>query len=559
MDHRLRLSRYCGDDLPWAGVPREPVSTFIGLTALIESGIGIFTFIGGASAAGLIGGAIVTGAVLTGAAFVMRKTVPDVGGLDNVGAANINTPSARGSIREAASPQRRIYGRVGGLGGGWLFYDDATAQYQYLMLGLARGRIQAIRSVTINNNRITFSGGTPFNTILDPVGVEGQDYVGNLNACFRNGSADQTKDPLLDAYFPASGSEIVYDSTGLNVVNLPASFRQRGYATASFRAKFGTTQDQFDARWGHVAFINPLMEVDGHPLFDPRDPSQDMNDESTWKFYYDGREPGRNPTLIQRDWLCQPFGGRLRADQIRLDEMIEAANYDDEMVGDRDGNLRVRHQADGLVLLNDNPRQVTEAMLTANRAWIVNSRGRVGWVASKPLTPVLTITETDIRGGFDFRDSAAKNDQFNRVRTRFPSPDKDFAEDDGPVLDRADLRAGEDGDELLDTSVRTPFTTDQRAVQWLSQQFLDDSRTGKALDIASLDAISARILKRKLGNVVRVQHRFYPEIDGIYQIRKDAISSDWTGVSWSLREYDSSIASRDRSADQQDYQVGEAA
>lgn len=52
---------------------REPVSTFIGLTALIESQIGIFTFIGGASAAGLIGGTLVTGAPCVGRSMRMGK------------------------------------------------------------------------------------------------------------------------------------------------------------------------------------------------------------------------------------------------------------------------------------------------------------------------------------------------------------------------------------------------------------------------------------------------------------------------------------------------------
>lgn len=540
----------------WSTAPREPISGLIGLTALLE-GTGLFAATAATGiTAGAFGGALITGAILVGAQFALAKTVPKVGGLDSVGPADINTPDARGSVRQSAAPQRRIYGRMV-VGGAWLFYDDATAQYQYLMLGLARGRIHAVRSVIINDKTITFSGGTPFNTILDPIAVDGQDYVGNLQACFRQGLSPQAIDPLLTAHFPPSGSEIVFDSSGKNVVNLPTTFVQNGIATASFRAKFGSTQADFDGRWGHVAFIDPLVEVDGHPLFDPRDPSQNIDDESTYKFYYEGKEPGRNPSLIQCNWLTQPFGGRLRTDQIRIDELAIAADYDDSIVTDIDGNPRIRHQADGLILLNDNPRHVTEAMLTANRAWIVNSRGRVGWVPSVPLDPVITLTESDLRGGFDFRDSAPKSDTFNRIRTRHPEPTKNFAEDDGPILDRTDLQ-GDDG-ELLDTTVRTPFTTDQRAVQWLSQQFLEDSRTGKALDIPSLP-ITPRILKRKIGDIVRVQMRSrYTEINEIYQLRKDGLTPDGSGIFWSLRQYDKTISSKDRSVDQQDFTVAQAA
>lgn len=550
------------DDPAWRGVAREPISGAILLTAAIESIIGTSFVIGGATiTASAIGGAIVTGAVLTGLNYALSKTVPNIGGLDSVGPANINTPSARGSTNQSASPQRRVYGRPPPIGGGWLFYDDATPQYQYLMLDLARGRIQGIRAVIFNGNRVVFSAGTPFNTILDPFAIEGQDYAGNLKACFRQGLTDQAIDPLLTNYFPPHGTtpnEIVFDASGNNVLNLPTSFRNRGHATASFRATFGSTMDAKIARWGQGAYINPLIEVDGHPVFEPRDPACDIDDESTYRFYYNGREPGRNPSLIQANWLTQSFGGRLRTDQIRLDELALAAEYDDEIVVDRDGNSRVRHQADGVVLLNDNPRHVTEAMLTANRAWIVNSRGRVGWVPSAPRDPVITLTESDLRGGFDFRDSAAKRETFNRIRTRFPAVVKNGAEDDGPVYDRDDLREDEDGDELLDGTARTPFTTGQRAVQWLSQQFLEDSRTGKAIDIPALP-ITSRILKRKIGDIIRVQHKYYPDINDIYQIRKDGFNSDHTGVSWSLRKYDKTISTKNRAADQQDYEVAAAA
>lgn len=543
---------YTHDYLPWRGVSREPVSTSIALSAFLFN-TGLFASVGAAAA---FGGSLITGAILVGANFALSSTINK--GSPSEGPAGVNSPASRGSIRQASGPQKRVYGRMQ-VGGQWVFYDDATAQYQYIMLGLARGRITAVRAIIINNNRLSFSGSVPFDTVIEPVAVEGQDYVGNLKACFRSGLSTQAKDPLLETYFPASGSEIIFDSTGLNVVNLPATFQQRGIATATFRAKFGDSQDQFDSRWGRVAYINPLVEIDGHPLFEPRNPACDIDDESTYVFNYEGRECGRNPSLIQCNWLTQSYGGRLRTDQIRLDELIEAANYDDEVVPDRDGNLRVRHQADGVVLLNENPRHVTEALLTANRAWIVQSRGRVGWVPSAALKPIITITESDLRGGFDYSDSAAKRDEFNRVRTRFSPPEKNFAEDDGPVNDRSDLRADEDDGELLDTTVRLPFTTDQRAVQWLSQQFLEDSRTGRALAIPSLPA-SPRILKCKIGTIVRVQMRSrYTEINGIYQIRKDGISPDYSGISWSLREYDSSIATTNRAADQADFQISTAA
>jgi hypothetical protein len=362
----------------------------------------------------------------------------------------------------------------------------------------------------------------------------------------------------------------VFDSTGANVVNLPASFRQQGIATATFRAKYGgvanpstseqaqANQDQFINRWGHVAYINPLIEIDGHPVFDPRNPLCDIDDEDTYIFNYEGRVSGRNPSLIQCNWLTRPYGGRLRSDQIRIDELIVSANHDDEVVADRDGNVRPRHQCDCVISLSDNPKQVTEAMLTSAQSWIVNSRGRIGWVPTLPREPEIVLTENDLRGGFEYKDDSAKRDAFNRVRTRFTPPEKNYTLDDGPIIDRDDLRADEDGGELLETTVTLSCTSDQRAAQWLGAQFLEASRLGRTLDLPALP-MNARIMKGKIGTVVRLQMRKrYTEINGIYQIVSDGFSSDFSAISWSLRAYDGSIYSKDRAADQKDFQVATA-
>lgn len=532
--------------------PRDPFSigALIVTSASAAAGVGVALGSAAFIASSWVVGSVVVGAALYGANYALNsalgKTVPKSGGIGSeVSPALINTPEARGTIREVAAPRRRIYGRMQ-VGGVWSFYDDHTPPYQYLQLVLCHHRITAVRAVVINKNRISFQGGNSFNTILDPIGVAGQDYVGNLKACFRQGLEDQAIDPLLAADFPASGSDVVFDEEG-NVTNLPASFRQRGAATASFKANFGTTREQFEARWGQVAFINPLVEVDGAAVYDPRDPLQDVDDESTWKF-------SRTAALIQADWQRQPYGGRQPSDRIRWDEVADAANYDEEIVHDKNGEPRPRHLIDGLILLNQNPRHVTEAMLTANRAFIVQSRGRIGWVSARPRDPVLTLTEKDILGGFEFRMGQRKQDTFNRAHTRFTPPEKDYAEDDGPLLDREEEREEEDGGEILETSVRTPFTVDHRAVQWLGQQFIDESRLPKSLDIPRI-AFKPRFLRRRIGDVIRVQHARYPEINGIYQIRQDGIASDFSSLSWSLRQYDKSISAQSRASQEQDFDV----
>src|SRR6266478_3574722 len=92
----------------------EPVSTAIGLTALISGTLGASVF---GFTAGTIGGAIVTTAVAIGTSYLTGKLTqsPTTGAgpvIDSTaGAANINTPADRVITRQSVPAKRVIVGR----------------------------------------------------------------------------------------------------------------------------------------------------------------------------------------------------------------------------------------------------------------------------------------------------------------------------------------------------------------------------------------------------------------------------------------------------------------
>lgn len=508
LDHQRRMEalRY---------PPRDPLSIGIALITAAEAVGGVAI---GFEAAALVG-SVALGAAVVGANFALNSLLaPKVSGDQGLGG-GINAPDVRGNIRQSAPSQQVVYGETR-KGGAMFFFNDDTPPYLYMGFLISARRISEFTSVIIGDNVIPFPQGSN-NTILAPVSAPGQFYVTasgtRLLACFRDGSASQSIDTLLHTYF----------------TNLDSGFRQRGIATATFRCTYGDDRNDFERLWGQVSIPSPLVNVKGAPVYDPRDPTQDRNDETTWRY-------SNNASLVQADWLRQPYGVNFPADRIDWDAIAEAAEYDDELVGNADGTFSKRHTINGVVTLDQKPRTIMEAMLTANRGFVVQSRGR-GWVASsKPRDAVATIHDGLIIGGFELRDDKAKRDTVNTVRVRIGASDREYQEIDGPVLQRDDLIAA-DG-EQLDITVRLPFTTDHRAAQRLAKQYLEESRLPRAL--TCLVKVTAKTLKIEIGDCVNVYFRApFTRANGTYTVDDFSILADFSGIQLSLTEYDASIAS----------------
>lgn len=481
----------------------------------VGAGAGIAAFLGGP-----FGSLLLTGGLI-GLNYALAPGLPR--GI-------VNSPEVRSTIRAAAADKRDIYGRCV-VGGVWFYYDDDHPPYQRIGLLLAAHRISAPRALIINTNRIVFVGGARFNEILDPLAVEGQDYAGNLRVSFQSGAPGQGVDPLIADFEP----------------DIPDSFIQNGAATCVLEGAFGADEEEFRNRWGSVAFIDAQVELDGRLVYDPRVPScrwpRDMNDrdemqacEATWVFR-------RTAALCQADYMIQPHGGRWRPDRVRLDELARAADWDDQLVVNKDGSHEPRHCIDGLITRGQNRRAVIEGMLSANRCFITDDNSRLGFVSSRPQTPVASITERQLAGGIKFQKGKRRAERYNEVAGRFAPPERNYREDDGPIFTNEDYVA-QDG-ERRRTTIRAPFTSSHRTLQRLEFEFLEEARLGDTLTLTlRLGAVNASV-----GDVVRVAfRRLHTEVNGLYRIASDGLDPSGPDslprVSVQLTRYDPSIAVR---------------
>lgn len=435
-----------------------------------------------------------------------------------------------------ATPSKRIiYGRT--RTGGDMFFEAAVAPYLYHGFMYSSREIDGFERVDIGTDIIsifTTSDSLPVDQIITPQGklddtgtiVSTPDYATNLRISLRLGATDQLVDSIIDTDFPSLSPNA--DSPEVS------NFRQRGISTGVFRYEWpGTTFDERQAMWGDGQAPNPFVIARGVKIYDPRDPTQDRDDDSTWKW-------SNNAALVQADYLRQSYGGRIDPDDIDWDRVREAANYDDELVGTTTaGEFIKRHTIDGVVTLNQPPNQVLQNMLSANRGFVCEQAGFVWVSSSKPQDSVLTIHDGLLTGGVDFQPFKAKRDQFNRIMSRFVASERNYQEADGPILNREDLQ-DTDG-ELLAATLTLPFTLDNRRVQRLQKAFLETSRIGRPLVVQIDLKALAEARGPLLNSAVTFESELFSPANGTYRVQTVGFTEDYSSLELQLIRYDPSI------------------
>lgn len=497
----------------------EPISTFIGLTALISGGLGV-----SAAVAGAIGGVIVGGALSVGLNFAAKMLMPSTGsGQIQQEAPTANSSEARMSTRQSAPPKRIPYGIV--QAGGALVLEECKPPYFYRTYVISNEEIDGLEAIYLGTQKLSFAALTP-NVILTPIAVDGQpNYPGRLRVCFRVGKTDQAACALAMEAFP----------------NLGSDWQQRGCATVTVECHYGTDDTEHQALWGISGDPEFLFVMRGIKEFDPRDPTQDRDDPTTWKF-------SRNATICQNDYLRRNFGGRIPARKIPYDEVRIDADYDDGLVACLDGTFIPRYTIDGMVTLNQSPADTLGQMQTANRGRLVQSSGLVWCASSRPKTSVATIYDAILTGGIHYEAGKAKRDSVNFVQTRFIAPEREYNLADGPPYTVAADETS-DGEKLVAT-LQFPFTRDHRTVQRLSKAWYDTSRLGKSLTVPVDLRILAEATDQLPNNPITFDCSLFPKQAGIWMVGQLEIGDAYSSINLDLSQYQASIetdwiASRD--------------
>ncbi len=526
----------------------EPISTFIGLSALIGGaleGIGIGAAVA-TSLGGAIGGAFVGGAITIGLSFAATALAPkppsspQLGfgdfSSDTGGAARANTTEVRYTTRQGAAPKRVTLGT--GYVGGVLFIEKVKPPYLVHGILLNHGEIAAVEKIWIGTNELVLAGIAEGQILtplagISPDGTHQPNYQDRLQISLGYGSSTQTLDPLLAQEFP----------------DLDANFRQQGIARAVFRYDFGADADEFRALWGNAQYPSAFLLVQGVKVYDPRDPSQDLDDEDTWVW-------SNNATLIQAYYLTRDWGGRIATSRIDWVKVAEAADYDDEAIPCADGTWIRRYTIDGVVQMNQRPVDVMTGLLTANRGHILQSGGMIWPTSSKPRAPAWTIDDAILAGGISYTAAKPKRDLINKLLTRFIAEEQDYQLTDGPVLSDTDLQA-EDG-EVLTGTLSLPFTLDHRRAQRLAKAFLATARLGRTITCRVAVEFLARLNDELVGSSGNFHSDLFPQANGVYLCLDVGLADDGATLELQLVQYDPDIElDWDAATDEQDFMLAD--
>lgn len=326
-------------------------------------------------------------------------------------------------------------------------------------------------------------------------------------------------------------------------------FAQRGTATAVLRYHFGADSDEYRTLWGQVARPNAYFVVRGRQVYDPRDPTQSLDDPLTWKF-------SNNATLVQTFYLTQDWGGRIPTSKIRWDKIAESADYDDEVMVCADGTFIPRHTIDGVIVLNQKPYEIMPLLLTANRGLLLESGGQVWIASSKPKTPVVTIYDGLLASGIKYQAAKVKREQVNKLQVRFVAPEQDYQLVDGPILSRTDLQVTDQ--EVLPATLALNYTQDHRRAQRLGKAFLQSARLGRTITCSVATAILSMTTDELIGNVVTFDSEIAEQANGDYLVTMVGFSDDFSTVNLALTEYDPTIETDwDPAVDEQPFELAE--
>lgn len=239
------------------------------------------------------------------------------------------------------------------------------------------------------------------------------------------------------------------------------------YAVVTFKGK---AQDGDYSGFPAIKF-----EVDGHPLYDPRDATQDPANEATWKFT-------RNAAVMAYNVLRgidMPGGGTwgVGTRKFHLPSVIAAMNLCDQQVPRTDGTMRPRYQAGLEVSVSDEPHQALMEFVKAMGGDVADMGGTWLLAAGEPGGPVLSITDDDIivTDSRSLKPYPGLDETINAIHASYPDPAQQWEAKEAVPIYNAAFEAADGGRRLI-AEVDFPAVPYPQQVRALMGEMLADHR-----------------------------------------------------------------------------------
>lgn len=220
--------------------------------------------------------------------------------------------------------------------------------------------------------------------------------------------------------------------------------------------------------------------VKGRKVYDPREPSHDLADASTWAW-------SDNAALCVADYLrgvpidtgggviARPYGVQAADDAIDWDSVVTAANICDESVQKALGGFEKRYTCNGLLDSDVTPEDGLRQLLSAMAGSLVWSGGVWKLFAGAYRTPTVTLGDDDQCGPARTQAKRARRDLFNGVKGKFRGPKTFYQTTDFPRVNSSTYVAQDNGEEIWQ-DIELPFTDQPSAAQRIARIELQKNR-----------------------------------------------------------------------------------
>lgn len=350
------------------------------------------------------------------------------------------------TVREPVRPRDVVYGAVR-KGGTIVFMEESGGSFLHLVIVLASHQVEEIGAIYFDGVKVMEADGS---FVTDP--IEGKSktpaqlFGSNVTVEKRLGTADQTAFEGLQAALPELWT---------------GDHRLRGCAAIYLRL-----QSSADAFPNGV----PNVSVDLRGKNDVLDPRTGT------------RGYTNNAALCLADYMADEnwgVGAPISDDDgVLADDLIAAANVCDEAVPRAGGGTEPRYPSDGVITLDQTPKTIIEAMLTAMAGEVAGQGGlyRILPGAWRPPVGSFAFNEDLAReGGVSVQTRTSASENFNGVRGQFISPENDWQPDDFPAY-ASDIYLAEDSGQRRWKDISLPFTTSAATAQRIAKIVLETER-----------------------------------------------------------------------------------
>lgn len=274
-------------------------------------------------------------------------------------------------------------------------------------------------------------------------------------------------------------------------------------------------QEEREGVWASEKPGQMLARLRGAPVWDPRDPTQDKDNERTYKWDRGAyNHPGRNAALVIAFVMQHRlFGAGITYDDFDIPALIEAANFCDKGFDPGDGRPPIpQYTIDDVIQTGEGQAVVLDNLLSACNGSLLIRNGKYIIDIDRPRDPVDIITDQDLVADFEYSEGIPSGEVYNKISAEF----RDLSlVSKGQRTEAPTVEVNLPGiDTTNELALNLRATSDHARAQFISRILLRRQLYTKELTLT----IDAKGLKYHTNDVITVQSQKFPYIDGDYQI-----------------------------------------